>query len=242
MNVGFLYIIYKNFDKEQDELLFFNEALCSIKSLRSFTKLPIYIKTDYPNFFEHQGIENLFIEAFTRTPDLEYRTHQKLLSLKDLPFGLTFFVDSDTLFLSNPEVLISRDFDLQICREVCWKAYQKEKSPTLLRGFNSGFFIAKNTNKYHSLIAKAIDILQNPQSYSRLFDIPHFQGDQWYLNQALLRVFDLDIKILQPHWNIRPPLFSLINTALKNPKLLHARGGELTEGIKLIKSNLFVDS
>ena len=108
MDVGFLYIIYKNFDKEQDELLFFNEALCSIKSLRNFTKLPIYIKTDYPNFFEHQGIENLFIEAFTRTPDLEYRTHQKLLSLKALPFGLTFFVDSDTLFLSNPEVLISR--------------------------------------------------------------------------------------------------------------------------------------
>ena len=235
MKTGFLYIVYKNHNREQDEFLFFKEALISIKSLRKFTNLPIYIKTDYPNFFENCEIENLFIEVFERISHLKYRTHQKLFLLEKLPFHITFFVDSDTLFINNPEVLISEDFDVQICREVCWKTHEEKNQPMLLRGFNSGFFIATNSEGYRSLIGKAIDIFHHPQSYASACEAPHFQGDQWYINQAFLHVFNLSIKILPSSWNLRPPLFPLIGNVITTPNLLHARGGEFLEGLKLIK-------
>lgn len=245
MSVGFQYIAYESRASFQKPLLYANETLRSIKSLRKFTDLPIHIRTDVHDFFEKSGEKNLEVTYFEKsekdysqvTTWEDYRkenkgrlfkTYDKLYLLKDLPYDFTFCVDSDTVFLDNPEALISEDFDLQICKEVHWDQDYEDgiMFSALTDCINTGFCFFKGGENYEKMMSIAIDSFENPQKYS----LPGLStggvpaaGDQYYVNYALNFMLDFKIKLLPLEWNVRIPLFNKV----ENPKLLHGRNGRM---------------
>ena len=202
----------------------------SIKSLRRFTNLPVTIKTDSPHFFDEQFDSNVTFEIFKRDAQKQqFKTHEKLFMLEQLPYDITFCVDTDTIFLDNPEYLLSlKEYDLQICRET----FFKQPPVKLLKIFNTGFFVAKRNEKWSRMMELAIDVFLNHDKYPELdygCKSRPGEGDQWHINQAIDRVFDMSIGILPQQWNVRKPMLDHID----NPKLLHCRGEELMDRLKI---------
>ena len=120
-------------------------------------------------------------------------TFKKLYFLKTMPYETTIYVDTDTIFYDDPSKLISKDYDLAICRDA--KYSPTKKQGRLTRAFNTGFFIANRRKPFDELIKKAIEICECENS--------GVICDQPAINQALEHVLDITIMILPQRWNVR---------------------------------------
>lgn len=221
MTEGILYILYFDTDKEYKDNIFYKNLNNSILSLRKFCNLPITI---YTNLDLNLNFKNVEIKKreYNQRQD---KTAQKLFWLKDLPYDTTIFIDVDTLFLDNPEKLISDDYDLAICREHrFFKAGNNNAHRRLKNELNTGFFIAKKGDIYSEVIDRAIDVYGGKlpfEAYRKTFGPWDRRdtdwSDQWAINVGLEYVFDITIKILPQKWNVRFPL----KDKIKDAKLLH---------------------
>lgn len=206
MSEGILYIVY-------GESHYFTEAKRSIESLRKHCDLPIAIFTDKD--FQIDGCMSFLVETdIEHNADTEYtaKFRLKLELLKKLPFKRTVYVDTDTVFLDDPSKLFQNNYDIAICRETKFDG----DSQVLGNWFNSGFFIANRNKQYENLIDKAL-------SYWDEYDAGTFPrpklyfGDQFFINHAITKDFDLTLQVLPQKWNVRQPLFDLI----EEPSLIH---------------------
>ena len=220
MTHGLLYTIFKDEEKPHLEECYKQNLLMSVTSLRKFSNLPVTIITDYDDLnlrLNNLSIKKTSFESY-RAKDLSKGHHshiRKLETLKNLPYDMTIFSDVDILFLDNPEKVIDQKFDLSIARETCFiKGCAK-----LCNMLNTGFFVAKNEFRFANLVEKARDILHNRDSYPEIPKHVGLQGDQYYIDCALDYIFDIDIRILPPQWNVRKPVINEV----KNPKIIHCK-------------------
>ena len=216
MTEGILYILYDGGGKVR----YADEFKKSLLSLRKFCNLPVTLYTDdekMGNF--DKKLHNVNIvkvkEISERLPSQPREDHchrgytfLKLFCFKDLPYDVTIYADTDTLFFDDPSKLIAEDYDIAICRE---SDHGRKLNPRLKGTYNTGFFIAKKNKTYESLIKKAIEIQKNKGG---------LRGDQRAINTALHYMYDITIKILPQQWNVRPNVKKLI----KNHKMAHWHG------------------
>ena len=205
---GVLYILY-DFGSP---ITYLDELRTSIQSLRQHCDLPITVYTNEEsldlgdNFKEvtitQKEIENMPTDESINSGDLlkelkRGHSYPKLYYFKDLPYDTTIFLDVDTLVLADPSKLISKDYDLAICREV---RYKKGQHSRLQKAFNSGFFIANKSEGYNRLIDKALEIMKRDG----------LKSDQLSINKAFDYVYDINVRLLPQKWNVRgktkPPI------------------------------------
>ena len=206
MSEGIFYIVY-------GESHYFREVERSVESLRKHCDLPIAIFTD--KNFQIDGCMSFLIETdIEHNADTEYtaKFRLKLELLKELPFKRTVYVDTDTVFLDDPSKLFENNYDIAMCRETKFNG----DSQVLANWFNSGFFIANRNKQYENLIDKAL-FYWDEYDAGRLVAPKSDFGDQFFINHAIARDFDLTLQVLPQKWNVRRPLLGLI----EEPSLIH---------------------
>ena len=245
MTAGFQYICYKRSrevevetespkqtrpEKLKDPHSFFYETAESIMSIRRFSDLPITIKTDDPDFFSQIPTGNITTIKMDRKIDRPlFRTHEKLYELKDLPYDNTFLLDTETVFLDNPETLLGSGQHIQIARET--RPPNNPLKRVLLRQYNSGFVVVECNKQWQKIINQAIDVFENLDNYPITENekkLASWQGDQWFVHKAIDLIYDTKIGVLPQEWNVRKTLLDVI----KKPKLIHVRGNVILEKTK----------
>ena len=215
MTRGVLYILY-DFGSS---ITYLDELKASIQSLRKVCDLPITVYTnieslDLGDNFKEVIITQKEIKKVHTDERIDYYkrgySYPKLYYFKDLPYDTTIFLDVDTLVLADPSKLISKDYDLAICREVRYKQHQLSR---LQKSFNTGFFIANKSERFGSLIDKALEIMQRQG----------LRSDQKSINMAFDYVYDINVRLLPQKWNVRgkdmPPI------PREEHKIRHWHGG-----------------
>jgi len=211
----------------RDPYSFFYEAAESIMSLRRFSDLPITIKTDEPDFFNQVPVDNLTTIKIDQKFDRPFfRTHEKLYQLKDLPYDNTFLVDTETIFLDNPETLLSSHQHIQMARETR-PVDMGDLALYLLKIFNTGFIVVECNKQWKKIIDKSVDIFENIDNYPliKVNDGLLWQGDQWFFNKAIDLIYDTRLGVLPQEWNVRQAMLDII----EKPKLIHVRGKKFLE-------------
>jgi len=230
MTKGILYICYDG--GVEVKVPYFKEVKRSISSLRKYCKLPITIYTNgnVKNEDFNQGLEDVNVlirneikSSLPSEPRLDPQrrgwTFPKLHCFKNLPYDMTIFVDTDTVFFDDPSGLISEDYDLAICRDVYYK--KRRKAGQLTKHFNTGFFIARRGEPFKKLIDMALDLVGKEEfsKESRYTSENHDNRDQPLFNLALDFIHDINIRILPQKWNVRGHISSFID----EPKMIHDR-------------------
>lgn len=213
--------------KLKDPYGYFYEVAESVMSLRRFSDLPITIKTDDPDFFNQVLVDNLTVIKIDQKFDRPFfRTHEKLYQLKDLPYDNTFLADTETIFLDNPETLLSNDQHIQIARETR-PPHRGELALYLLKIFNTGFIVVKCNKQWKKIIDQAVDIFENIDNYPliKIDEGLMWQGDQWFFNKAIDLIYDTRLGVLPQEWNVRAAMLDII----EKPKLIHVRANDLLE-------------
>lgn len=229
MTTGFQYICYKRLSKKiKDPYSYFYEVAESIMSLRRFSNLPITIKTDFPDFFNKVPTGNLTtVKINKKFKRPLFTTHEKLYQLKDLPYDNTFLVDTETIFLDNPEKLLGSNQHIQIARETR-PSDKGDLALVLLKTYNTGFIVAECNKQWQKIINQAIDIFEKIKDHKRdkVDDEGMLrQGDQWFFNKAIDSIYDTKVGVLPQEWNVREAMLDVI----EKPKLIHIRGSKLLE-------------
>ena len=158
-----------------------------------------------------------------------FRTHEKLYELKDLPYDNTFLLDTETVFLDNPETLLGSGQHIQIARET--RPPNNPLKRVLLRQYNSGFVVVECNKQWQKIINQAIDVFENLDDYPITENekkLASWQGDQWFVHKAIDLIYDTKIGVLPQEWNVRKTLLDVI----KKPKLIHVRGSVILEKTK----------
>ena len=202
MTQGVLYILYEL----GSPIDYLDELRVSIQSLRKVCDLPITVYTNIESLdlgndlkevtVTKKEVENMPKDKRIDSYDRGY-AYPKLYYFKDFPYDTTIFLDVDTLVLADPSKLISKDYDLAICREVNYKQHQRSR---LQKSFNTGFFIANKSEGYNRLIDKALEIRERDD----------LESDQKSINMAFDYVYDINVRLLPQKWNVRgkdkPPI------------------------------------
>jgi len=201
MTTGFQYICYERLSKKiKDPYSYFYEVAESIMSLRRFSNLPITIKTDFPDFFNKVPTGNLTtVKINKKFKRPLFTTHEKLYQLKDLPYDNTFLVDTETIFLDNPEKLLGSNQHIQIARETR-PSDKGDLALVLLKTYNTGFIVAECNKQWQKIINQAIDIFEKIKDHKRdkVDDEGMLrQGDQWFFNKAIDSIYDTKKQIAE---------------------------------------------
>lgn len=169
MTCGYLYIAIGE--------MFRYEAERSCKSLKRFTKLPVCLITDDPNFDSREFDQIIHVENIGRSFEV------KITGMQLSPFDRTIFLDSDT-FVCNPidNVFEFLDyFDMATTLEMnghsigFWTQYQptyKLKLKGILHEFNTGV-VGFNSNNAVKCFLKAW--LSIHRELNMLADMPTFR-------------------------------------------------------------------
>jgi hypothetical protein len=211
MTTGFQYICYERLSKKiKDPYSYFYEVAESIMSLRRFSNLPITIKTDFPDFFNKVPTGNLTtVKINKKFKRPLFTTHEKLYQLKDLPYDNTFLVDTETIFLDNPEKLLGSNQHIQIARETR-PSDKGDLALVLLKTYNTGFIVAECNKQWQKIINQAIDIFEKIKDHKRD------------------KIFDTKVVVFPQECNVREAILVVI----EKPKLILIRRSKLLENQK----------
>ena len=216
MTRGILYIAWLG---ESGNRHVFERLRKSIHSLRRFCDLPITIRTNAEKEdrdFLKFSFEDVHFKEVVIANTKKFKFKAKLEGFSDLPYDITIFCDTDTVFYDDPEKIIDEEVDLSICRQQDWTRYKRNEERMLDKHINTGFFIAKNSKPFKNLIRRAWKEAEAYESNESLSDP---QGDQNFINAAINFSFDITMKILPQQWNVNEAIFE----SVENAKLIHTK-------------------
>ena len=218
MQVGVLYLAWL----QDDNIAVMKRLVKNIYSLRKFCDLPITVRVNAEGleWLKKIPFENVHLEEISliNTKKLKFKT--KLKTFTNLPYYITIFCDTDTVFYDSPEKIIDEKVDLSICRQQDWIGYRENRKPKVDKHINTGFFIAKNSKPFKNLIKKA---WEKSEEHENNKTSEECYGDGRFINLVLDYSFDLTIKILPQQWNVD----EVIINEIEDIKLIHSKNMDL---------------
>jgi len=221
-SLGFLYIAYG------DRCA--NECLRSIRSARQFTSLPIKVFTDRVGVFSSMDAKTC-VEELTPECEIDPRERKriKVELISKSPFNHTIFMDTDTLFASDPTAMfdILQGYPLGVAHAPIRESCNPRSIPNWFPEFNTG-----------------VICYRRDRSVADLFDRWLWQFDELGLSrdQPAFRIalYESGLKFvcLPPEFNLRSAMPWFIGGKGK-PVIIHGRNPlarRMSRNVKLAAS------